>query len=46
MDYTATLFVTCLGLNFACTVYVISQGIKGMVWVFNLLTKDDDKDTE
>lgn len=43
MDYTGLLFVTCLELNLACLVYIASQCVKGVVWIFTFMNDDKEE---
>ena len=44
MDYSPVLFVTCLGLNFACLAYIASQCIKGLMGLYKFLNDKDEKE--
>lgn len=42
MDISAIIFLSSIGLNLACMVYIVSQGAKAIIWLFKFLRDEDE----
>lgn len=43
MDISAMVFLSSISIHLACTVYIVSQGAKAVVWLFKFM-RDEDKE--